>query len=58
MTSQFRSIGFRQFMDRVLMHGLEWMGLYYGSYRAVVVDRRPDDNQYSGERFRNLEMVP
>ena len=40
----FTATGFRQFMDRVMMHGLEWMGLYYGTYRAVVVDRRPDDN--------------
>lgn len=42
--SQFRTIGFRQFRDRILMHGLEWLGLYYSTYRAVVVDRRPDDN--------------
>lgn len=31
-------------MDRLMMQGLEWLGLYYGTYRAIVVDRRPDDN--------------
>lgn len=34
----YGSSGFRYFVDRLMMHGLEAMGLYYGIYRAQVVD--------------------
>lgn len=33
----YSAMGFRRFMDRLLIHGLEWLGLYYGVYRAEVV---------------------
>ena len=42
--SPYRNIGLPMLMDRLMMQGLEWLGLYYGTYRAIVVDRRPDDN--------------
>lgn len=35
---QYGSNGFPRFMDRLLMHGLEAFSLYYGIYRAQVVD--------------------
>lgn len=35
---QYGAVGFRKFMDRLLNHGLEAYGLYYGVYRAEVVD--------------------
>lgn len=41
--------GFREFFDRVKRHGLEWLGLYYGIYRAQVVDNSgPADKQNQG----------
>ena len=36
---------FRRFIDRLVNHGLESFGLYYGDYRAVVVDNSDDNNQ-------------
>jgi hypothetical protein len=33
----YSAVGFQRFLDRVMMHGLEWLGLYYGPYRALVV---------------------
>jgi hypothetical protein len=32
-------------MDRLMLYGLEWLNLYYGTYRAIVVDNTDDDNQ-------------
>jgi len=34
-------------MDRLLVHGLEYFGLYYGTYRAVVISN--EDEQNSGQ---------
>jgi hypothetical protein len=34
----FSSDGFRRFFYRVRNQGLEWLGLYYGHYRAEVID--------------------
>lgn len=42
--SPYRNIGLPMLMDRLMMQGLEWLGLYYGSYRAIVVDRQPNDD--------------
>ena len=36
--SIYSSYGFRRFMDRIVSEGLEWLGYYYGSYRAEVID--------------------
>ena len=37
--------GFREFFDRVKRHGLEWLGLYYGIYRAQVIDNSGPENE-------------
>lgn len=37
--------GFARFYDRLVMHGIEAFGRYYGSYRAKVVDNVDSDNQ-------------
>lgn len=36
----YSASGFRRFMDRIVMEGLEWLGYYFGSYRAEVVDNK------------------
>jgi hypothetical protein len=43
---QYSSAGFRRFLDDILMHGLEVIGLYYGVYRAKVISR--DDPNAAG----------
>ena len=40
----YSATGFRQFMDRLVMHGLEHLNLYYSTYRAVVVSNEDPDN--------------
>lgn len=37
-TPAYGAVGFNRFMDRLLMHGLEAFNLYYGVYRAKVID--------------------
>lgn len=37
--------GFLRFLDRLLMHGLEAFRLYYGVYRAEVLDNTDDSNR-------------
>jgi hypothetical protein len=45
----FTATGFRRFYDRVRRQGLEWMGLYYGLYRAEVVSNEgPEDKPGRG----------
>lgn len=45
----YGATGFRRFMDRLLQHGLEAFNLYYGTYRAEVVDNSgPADKQGQG----------
>jgi hypothetical protein len=36
---------FRRFIDRLVIAGLESFGLYYGNYRAIVVDNSDSNNQ-------------
>lgn len=40
-----RAWGFNRFIDRLLLHGLEFLNLYYGVYRAQVMSNTDDDNQ-------------
>lgn len=40
----YNNTGFNRFMDRLIMHGLEYMGLYYASYRAEVTRNDDPDN--------------
>jgi len=45
----FNAGGFREFLLRVRNQGLEWLGIYYGIYRAKVVDNSgPKDKQGQG----------
>lgn len=45
----FSASGFARFFDRIKKQGLEWLGLYYGIYRAEVVDNSgPEDQQGQG----------
>ena len=45
----YSATGFRRFMDRLLQGGLEVFGLYYGNYRAEVIDNSgPTDKQNQG----------
>jgi len=37
--SRYTAMGFRRFMYRLMEEGLTWLGYYFGSYRAEVVDR-------------------
>lgn len=49
--------GFLRFFDKLLLHGLEYFGLYYGTYRAIVVE----DPQHQGNvdpQGRLLVRVP
>lgn len=39
-----RTDGLRGFIDRLVLHGLEHLGLYYSTYRAVVVSNEDPDN--------------
>ncbi len=41
----FRAQGFARFFDRLILHGLEFLGLYYGVYRAQVADNVDDNDQ-------------
>jgi hypothetical protein len=41
----YGSTGFRQFLDRLILHGLEHVGLYYSTYRAVVVSNEDPENE-------------
>lgn len=41
----YSATGFARFMDRLMMHGLEAFRLYYGEYRAIVLDNVDDQHQ-------------
>lgn len=41
----YTSTGLQRFLDRIMNHGLEALGLYYSTYRAIVVDNVDDTDQ-------------
>ena len=45
MTVAYHGRGFSRFFDRLMLHGLEFMGLFYGVYRAQVVDNADAQGQ-------------
>lgn len=52
----YRSTGFRQFFDRILQRGLEAYGLYYGTYRAIVVSNEDPDNAGQPDPLGRLQL--
>jgi len=53
----YSATGFRRFLDDVLNLGLEGIGLYYGSYRAEVIDNEDPDVPGSPDPFGRLKLV-
>lgn len=45
MTPAYRANGFARFFDQLILHGLEKFNLYYGRYRANVVENVDENNQ-------------
>src|SRR6056300_907826 len=41
----YKANGFNRFFDQLILHGLEKFNLYYGRYRAQVVDNVDENNQ-------------
>jgi hypothetical protein len=52
-----RAEGFSRFFDRLLLHGLEYFGVYYGTYRAIVVED-PQHRDNVDPQGRILVRVP
>jgi uncharacterized protein involved in type VI secretion and phage assembly len=53
----YSSQGFRRFLDDILNHGLEIIGLYYGSYRAEVVSNEDPDQAGQPDPMGRLTVV-
>jgi hypothetical protein len=53
----YSSTGFARFFDDLVTHGLEYMGLYYGCYRAEVVSTDDPDQEGQPDPFGRLTVV-
>jgi len=52
----YSSKGFYRFLDHITTHGLEMIGLYYGNYRAEVIDNEDPDNAGQPDPFGRLKI--
>lgn len=48
--------GFSSFFDKLLIHGLELFGLYYGTYRAIVISNEDPDNKGNPDKHGRLTV--
>ena len=48
--------GFRYFFDRILLYGLEYFGLFYGTYKARVVSNEDPNSAGSPDPFGRLTL--
>lgn len=56
---QFSATGFQRFFDKLIIHGLEYFGIFYGVYRAVVVSNEdPNSSGSPDPQGRLVVRVP
>lgn len=56
---QFSATGFRRFLDKLTTHGLEYFGIYLGTYRAIVLDNEDQNSPGSPDpQGRIVVRVP
>jgi hypothetical protein len=53
----YSATGFARFFDDLVMYGLEYMGLYYGIYRAEVVSTDDPDQQGQPDPLGRLTVL-